>query len=348
MGSGGATKHMITIGEGLLREGYDIHFLCCYKNVSDFPYPKEFKIHYLTTSEDEIAKTRTKDIVKKTRKILKENRFDYIFTWFDLTSQYVALAQPFNRKNHICMIPLAPLRGELKSKRNKLALHNAKYIILQNNEQLSYFEKYAKKCHIIFNPISNDYFTTPLIEREKIQHFVTIGRIHRFKNLSMSVTAFSEIIKNNSNITFSIYGYDEQKEKTETHKIEEIIKTNHMESNIFLKGKTLDPKETLQHYDAFVLASTVEGMPNSLIEAMAISLPCIATRCPTGPETLLGHENNRGILVEMNNINEMVNAINSFINNPKYAMECGHNARTFIEENCKEEVVIKQFNNLLD
>ena len=56
------------------------------------------------------------------------------------------------------------------------------------------------------------------------------------------------------------------------------------------------------------MASNYEGMPNSLMEAMGVGLPCISTDCPTGPKELIG-ANQRGILIHTGNTVELVDAI---------------------------------------
>ena len=42
--------------------------------------------------------------------------------------------------------------------------------------------------------------------------------------------------------------------------------------------------------DIFVTASQVEGSPNSLIEAVCLGIPSIATDCPTGPKVRYSSE----------------------------------------------------------
>jgi glycosyltransferase involved in cell wall biosynthesis len=51
-------------------------------------------------------------------------------------------------------------------------------------------------------------------------------------------------------------------------------------SNISLKGKVIDVDEYLEAADCFVSASLSEGLPNSVIEALAWGLPIILSDIP--------------------------------------------------------------------
>ena len=56
----------------------------------------------------------------------------------------------------------------------------------------------------------------------------------------------------------------------------------------------------------FVMTSNFEGMPNALLEAMAMGFPVIATDCPSGgPASLIINKEN-GILVPVNDIDALV------------------------------------------
>ena len=74
------------------------------------------------------------------------------------------------------------------------------------------------------------------------------------------------------------------------------------------------------------MSSDFEGMPNALIEAMAVGLPCISTDCPIGgPKDLIENEVN-GQLVKVCDDVEMVKKITYFIENPTLAEICGKSA----------------------
>ena len=56
----------------------------------------------------------------------------------------------------------------------------------------------------------------------------------------------------------------------------------------------------------FILTSDFEGMPNALLEACALQIPCISTDCPCGPKDILeGGE--KGILVNVGDYKELAN-----------------------------------------
>ena len=74
-----------------------------------------------------------------------------------------------------------------------------------------------------------------------------------------------------------IYGEGEMREE-----LEKRVADLELTERIFLPGAVTDVPNTIKSAKLFVLSSDYEGMPNSLMEAMALGIPCISTDCPCG------------------------------------------------------------------
>ena len=79
-------------------------------------------------------------------------------------------------------------------------------------------------------------------------------------------------------------------------KLQQKINELEIVDSVTLCGRTSDIVSALMEHDLFIMTSNYEGMPNSLMEAMGVGVPCISTKCPTGPSELLG-EDERGLLI---------------------------------------------------
>ncbi len=93
-------------------------------------------------------------------------------------------------------------------------------------------------------------------------------------------------------------------------------------------------KEIEKYYravDLFVLSSSREGLPNALLEAMASGLACIASTLRGVTDWIIGHRKN-GLLVPINDVGALQDALNSLLENRDWAGELGGQARRTIEE----------------
>ncbi len=73
-------------------------------------------------------------------------------------------------------------------------------------------------------------------------------------------------------------------------------------------GVKKNPFAYMARCDLFVLSSLYEGMPNVLIEAMALGLPVISTNCPYGPSEII-EDGKNGILIPIGNPQAISEAI---------------------------------------
>lgn len=138
-----------------------------------------------------------------------------------------------------------------------------------------------KKCRIIFNQISDSFYNVETVRYRR--DIVTTGRLTEQKNHKMLIRAFASIA-NKIEDNLIIYGEGELRGE-----LEALVSELHMEKRIFLPGVTKDVAKTILSAKLFVLSSDYEGMPNSLMEAMAMGIPCISTNCPCGgPRMLFG------------------------------------------------------------
>lgn len=90
-----------------------------------------------------------------------------------------------------------------------------------------------------------------------------------------------------------------------------------------------DVSEYLNASDIFVLPSRFEGLSNSLLEAMACGLPVISTRVGGSIDVINNGVN--GILVDVDNEEQLACAISTVLKDPLLCTKLGRNARTTIE-----------------
>lgn len=115
-------------------------------------------------------------------------------------------------------------------------------------------------------------------------------------------------------------------------------------SNIIYKGNVTNVDEYLKASDIFVIPSRYEGISNALLEAMSAKMPIIATRVGGNPD-LIKHELN-GLLVESENIDNLVSAINRMSVDIELRKKLANNAFMDVKEKYSLEVVAENYVNL--
>ncbi len=165
----------------------------------------------------------------------------------------------------------------------------AKKIVFQTKEVQSLFWKgIRKKSVIIPNPISRPRFRKTSFEDPN--NIIMVGRLEQQKNYGLAFRAFKGA-RIPENVKLHIYGGGTLRDS-----LIGLVKEMGIENRVVFEGVTDEPDEKMISSSIYVLSSRFEGMSNSLMEAMAIGLPCISTPVSGSNELICDLEN--GILLE--------------------------------------------------
>ena len=98
--------------------------------------------------------------------------------------------------------------------------------------------------------------------------------------------------------------------------------------------------ELYNSVDAFVLPSLSENLPNTIMEAMACGVPCVAFDVGGIPE-MIDHKEN-GFLARFQNVEDLANGIR-YVLNPDNYERLGKAAREKVLERYSEKNVAQQY-----
>lgn len=166
--------------------------------------------------------------------------------------------------------------------------------------------------------------------------FIFVGRLVKEKGIFELIEAFKEIYKTHKNAKLLLVGgFIESERDTESY---ERLKEEILHPGIVFLGYRKDVAKLMAVSNVFILPSHREGLPRSIIEAMAVNKAVIATNIRGCREEVIHGEN--GYLFEKGNVLELTNYMNTLISNPSLASEFGKKGREFVVKNFDEEKVL--------
>lgn len=197
--------------------------------------------------------------------------------------------------------------------------------IFQTKQAMEYFSfsgHIMEKGCIIPNPLGRefvDYDRVPEEKRRKV--IVNVGKFSGQKNQTLLINAFSKIAGKFPDYQLYIYG-----EGNKRGELEALIKELQLQDRIVLPGNVAGLSSKIEDAALFVLSSDYEGMPNALMEAMAMGIPCISTDCPCGGPVFLIEHGESGFLVPVGNVDRLADAMEKMLSDRVMADKLGSNA----------------------
>ncbi len=168
-----------------------------------------------------------------------------------------------------------------------------------------------------------------------------VCRLHPQKGHVYLIEAAGRIIDRFPNVHFVLAGTGplEQELKTE-------VKAKGLGSYFHFLGFCSDVVSVYSICDIFTLPSLYEGLPNVVLEAMAVSNPVVATPVDGTKEAVVDGET--GILVPVRDAEKLAEALIDLLSNPGKAKKMGEKSRERVEKHFSLTAQVKQFQDLYE
>ncbi|MDK0606746.1 glycosyltransferase family 4 protein [Clostridium perfringens] len=276
---------------------------------------------------NDVMNKRIKNIVlviKEIRSIVINEHIELIHSHHRMTTflskiSVIGTGAKVIHTQHSCVNDKLLLNKFALNRVDVIAVSNSVKNILVNKSKLS-----SKRIITIYNTINNSDFgkvdESILYLKEKNKFIIAqIGRLTKLKGIHEFLEIAQNLININDNIAFVLIGDGEERVY-----IENFIKNNNLQKNLFVLGNKNNVLKQLDYIDILISCSHVEGLPLTPLEAFSKRVPVIATNIGGTNEEIINNVN--GYLIERGNLNKFIEKILILFNNKKLLNNMGENA----------------------
>lgn len=276
-------------------------------------------------------------VVVNGNKALQIIKIAYFFTKFQINAIYMFgimthyfIASRLTKVKYIHSLRIDPLQIDMKKFGNWLIYNYCDAHIFQTQKVYHYFNsRIQSKSIVIPNPIMDELPECLNLREKKI---ALVGRLSEEKNQAMAIKAFSKITS--KGYTLHIFGQGPLEIE-----LKQQVKCLGLNDKVFFEGQVKDVVNYIKHYDILLLTSNFEGMPNALIEGMAMGLACISTDFPSGAAQEIIEDGENGFIVPMNDYILLAEKLQTLIDSPKLKKHFQKNALTIRQKLEKQQII---------
>lgn len=327
MHKGGANRVMANLTDYFANSGYDVILVNdILSGQRDPEYPVNPLVNRVILDVQGSSKAFSNlKRITKLRELIKAEKPDSVVSFMGPPNIRMLLASAFLKCRTVVSVRNDPTKeygvGWIKRLIANVVFLLADGCVFQTEDASLYFNRCVRrKSKVIVNPVNEAFYG---VDRSGTpRNIVTVGRLVPQKNHILLIDAFAKIADEFPEENLIIYGEGPLREEMEKQ-IADLQLTN----RIFLPGSTSRVPEVLSEAKLFVLSSDFEGMPNALMEAMAVGVPVISTDCPCGGPRSLVESESQGQLVPCGDAVALSNCMKAILSSQRLQQELSIGAK---------------------
>lgn len=342
IGTGGGEKVAITIARHINHDRYKMLMVSL--------YPQQKTIYEQDIVEGNInLKYLNKhggfdfSVIKELKKAIIEFKPDIIHTHLYVVP-YVLLAAPRKIKKYHTVHNIAEKEAEGLLRvfmRIAYAIGNFIPVTISPFCKQTFIDlyNYKKEIPCIMNGIDVEKFKPMPIEHDMFK-YICVARFEPQKNHALLINAFAEVHKKYPDTVLELVGDGYLRPE-----IEKLVAELTLDDAVIMDGVSSDIVRKNNSSDCFVLASDFEGLPVSVLEAMACGLPIISTDAGGTHDIVISEKN--GLIVPVGDKDQLVEAMLCLRENEELRKMMGKRSREYALLNSVSHFVT-QYEQLYD
>lgn len=320
IGGGGAERVSTLIANYLHDQGYHVHLICFISGDVEYPVNAGIQLHYLKKSGHKYVNLAVRAVSLKgylasvSPDVLISLGFGY---------HYLGFCHAFSRYKVILSERNDPF-NEYKDVFSKWMIRHdfgkAHAVVFQTKGAMSFFsDSIRRKSTIIANPVMSDL--PDVFSGKRRECVVAVCRLDPQKNLPLLLRSFARFRQKHDGYILEIYGRGSMEEVLKRQ-----INELGLSKSVIFMGFRKDVHNLIRDAAMFVSSSDYEGISNSMVEALALGLPCISTDCPPGGAGMLIRNGENGYLIPVGDEKGLAEAMAMIVDNLELASIISANA----------------------
>ena len=335
---------MSVLANELARRGHHVHLVTDYTAENEYAVSPDVTRSSMDGDFNKYGRgnviVRTVRRIARLRKICITENADIVISFMREASYKAIIATAFLKTKNMISVRIDPASAyhtKLQAFLAKFFYSKADACVFQTEQALKWYPRRIQKhARVIINPIDDKFYERG-VPAERRKEIISCGRLSTQKRFDLLIDAFAKTLPRHPEFRLTIYGDGEQRVY-----LEKKIAEYGIGSAVNLPGRNQDIGAATYDSYAFVLSSDFEGLPNGLMEAMAMGLPVIATDCKGGGAKAVVENETNGLLIPVGNVELMAAALERYMDGEEFACRMGAKARETAER-FKTEAVVDQW-----